>query len=236
MGGHRLGPARWTSTDRRGGSSRAPFDGNNLAAHVGDDPATVAANRAAVAGAFGVREMAVVTAEHGARVRLVGQAGPAGPGDVLVTTTPGLALLALGADCAMVALVAPDVPAVAVVHSGWRGAAADAPGVAVQALQELGADPGLVSARIGPAICQRCYEVSAEVALAVDAAAPGSAQEVGGGWRVDIPGAVAVQLRRAGVVDIGADPRCTFEDPALFSHRRDARTGRQGLLVVLEDA
>ncbi|MDR1662411.1 MAG: laccase domain-containing protein, partial [Azoarcus sp.] len=33
-------------TTRRGGSGKAPYDSFNLGAHVGDDPAAVAANRA----------------------------------------------------------------------------------------------------------------------------------------------------------------------------------------------
>ncbi|WP_262403166.1 polyphenol oxidase family protein, partial [Actinomadura sp. CNU-125] len=37
---------------------------------------------------------------------------------------------------------------------------------------------------------------------------------------------VAAQLAAGGVTDVRTDPRCTIEDPDLFSYRRDGRTGR----------
>ena len=40
-------------------------------------------------------------------------------------------------------------------------------------------------------------------------------------------------LGRAGVTEVVHDPRCTVEDPQLFSHRRDGVTGRQAGLVWL---
>jgi copper oxidase (laccase) domain-containing protein len=104
----------------------------------------------------------------------------------------------------------------------------------VAGLAALGARPGGISARVGPAICAACYEVSAEVGAALDRAAPGSAAGADGAWRADIRAAAALQLRRAGVHDVFVDDRCTAHDPDLFSHRRDGRTGRQGMLVVLD--
>jgi len=41
------------------------------------------------------------------------------------------------------------------------------------------------------------------------------------------------KLRAAGVGTVVHDPRCTYEDPQLFSHRRDGVTGRQAGLVWL---
>ncbi|OYL19820.1 laccase domain-containing protein, partial [Streptococcus pneumoniae] len=42
------------------------------------------------------------------------------------------------------------------------------------------------------------------------------------------------QLRDLGVESIDVDPRCTVADPTLFSHRRDAPTGRFASLVWME--
>jgi copper oxidase (laccase) domain-containing protein len=44
---------------------------------------------------------------------------------------------------------------------------------------------------------------------------------------------VAEVLRGAGVRQVVHDPRCTVEDPRLFSHRRDGVTGRQAGVVWL---
>lgn len=43
---------------------------------------------------------------------------------------------------------------------------------------------------------------------------------------LDIRAGVAEQLAAAGVGRVETDPRCTIEDPGLFSYRREGRTGR----------
>ena len=37
-----------------------------------------------------------------------------------------------------------------------------------------------------------------------------------------------------GIGKVGADPRCTMEDKALYSYRRDGRTGRQAAITWLD--
>src|SRR5207253_1347225 len=101
-------------SDRLGGVSRAPYDSANLADHVGDDPACVAQNRARLAAAVSEAEPAVpadpalwvwLHQVHGADVALVdGPHEVVPPADAAVTTTPGLPLVVLTADCAPVAL------------------------------------------------------------------------------------------------------------------------------------
>ena len=63
-------------------------------------------------------------------------------GDALVTSQPGLPLVAHGADCLTAALVAPGGARVGVVHAGWRGLVA---GVLEAAAERVG--PGFVGRR-----------------------------------------------------------------------------------------
>ena len=232
-----LGPVRLLITDRRGGSSRSPWDSLNLADHVGDDPSAVAENRGRVAAALRVADVAVVHADHGRTVQRVERQGTADPGDILVTTRPGLGLLVLAADCVPAVLVAPGIGALAVVHSGWRGVSLDAAGAAVAALVDLGANPSGILARLGPSICPGCYEVSDQVRAEVAASAPpAAAQSAAGTAAVDLAAGVVWQLRRRGVENIAVDRRCTFESEDLFSYRRDGRTGRHGVLAVLGES
>jgi copper oxidase (laccase) domain-containing protein len=51
---------------------------------------------------------------------------------------------------------------------------------------------------------------------------------------LDLRAGVAQVLRKAGIPEVVHDPRCTVEDPHLFSHRRDGVAGRQAGLVWLE--
>lgn len=231
-----LGPARLVVTGRAGGLSAPPWDTLNLADHVGDDPRAVAGNRGRVAAAIGGPELAVVRAEHGNRVRYVTEPGTAEAGDVLVTDRTGLGLLVLAADCVPLVVVAPDVRALAVVHAGWRGVAADAVGEAVEFLRGMGAQVPRLLVRIGPSICPRCYEVSKQVQREVAAAAPPAVAETSHGTpAVDLCAGVRWQLQRRGVDRIVVDGRCTFQTPGLYSHRRDGVTGRHGIAAVLEE-
>lgn len=235
-----LGPrVLWAFADRHDGVSQAPYERGNLADHVGDDPAAVAANRALLAAAVGVDadRVAAMAPVHGADVVLVGpdpgERAPAADG--LVTTTPGLALLVLAADCVPVLLADDSAGVVAVVHSGWRGVRADVTGAALARMRELGALPESTRALIGPAVCGRCYPVDQARYDAVVAVAPqAAAVAANGGPALDLRAAVQERLERAGtsVTLLGG---CTVEAPDWFSYRRDGVTGRHGGVVVLRD-
>ena len=71
----------------------------------------------------------------------------------------------------------------------------------------------------------------------VDAALPGSASRT---RRItpglDIRAGLHRRLAELGVARIGVDPRCTAEDPDLYSYRRDGRTGRLAAVTWFEPA
>ncbi len=228
--------ARRIVTSRAGGVSRPPYESFNLGAHVGDDPAAVAANRDRLARAAKLKPDRLVWMQqvHGAAVATVDgpRPEPVPETDALVTATPGLALVVLVADCVPVLLASPA--AVAAVHAGRVGAAAGVVPAAVAAWVAAGADPGAADALVGPAVCGACYEVPAAMRDEVEAALPGSATTTRGGTPgLDLRAGLARQLTGLGVGRVVLDPRCTAEDPTLFSHRRDGTTGRQAGLVWL---
>lgn len=227
----------WAFADRRDGVSQAPYDLGNLADHVGDDPVAVAANRARLAAAVGVPadHLVAMAPVHGADVVPVGPLPPAHApaADGLITTTPGLALLVLAADCVPV-LLADDVAGViAVVHSGWRGVLTDVTGAALARMRELGADPARTRALIGPAVCGRCYPVDQDRYDAVVQVAPRAAARAADGTSaLDLRVAVRDRLERA-AVSVSVLGGCTAQSVRWFSHRRDGVTGRHGAAVVL---
>lgn len=172
---------------------------------------------------------------HGATVLDVA-AGPgsgpvacAGDADGLASRDPGTALLVWTADCVPVALIGPG--AVAMVHAGWRGAAAGIVAVAVRRLAEWGMPPGQLRAFLGPAVCGRHYQVGPEVIAAFERAGVPAARWRDGD-RVDLRAFLAGQLAGLGVGGVQAVGPCTFDTPALASYRRDAAAaGRQWSLV-----
>ena len=226
-------------TDRVGGVSAAPFDTLNLAGHVGDDPAAVAANRAALAGRAGVQpdRLVVLAAVSGGPVAEVDATSPPEVTGVeaIVTREKNLAVGVIAADCVPVLLADEAAGVVGAAHAGRRGVEAHIVTDAVQAMTTLGADPGRIEAWLGPAICGRCYEVGDDVAQQTTAVAPTSRSTTSWGTTaLDLPAAVQAELAATGVGTVHADPRCTHEDPLLFSYRRDGVTGRQASVVVLD--
>ncbi|WP_284226107.1 peptidoglycan editing factor PgeF [Mycobacterium antarcticum] len=230
---------RRVTTTRRGGASAPPFDTFNLGDHVGDDPAAVAANRARLATAVGLGEDRIVWMNqvHGDRIVDVDGpvAGAVDDTDGLVTATPGLALAVVTADCVPVLLSDARAGVVAAVHAGRVGAHKGVVVRAVEAMVARGAHVEDVSVLLGPAVSGRNYEVPDAMADDVEAALPGSRTTTARGTAgLDLRSGLARQLTALGVTAIDVDPRCTVEDPDLFSHRRAAPTGRLACLVWME--
>src|SRR4051794_13789193 len=204
-------------TDRRGGRSRSPYDSFNLADHVGDDPADVAAHPGR-----GARELEGPEERlgwggqvHGTGVVVVDgpQDGPVPRTDAVVTATRGLVLCVLVADCVPVLLADPVAGVVAAVHAGREGVRQGVVPAALSAMASLGARARHVTALLGPAVCGACYEVPEEMQRAVARVAPAAAVVTRKGTPgLDLRAGIAEGLHRAGVPQVVQDPRCTAED------------------------
>ena len=229
---------RRVTTTRAGGVSKPPFDTFNLGDHVGDDPAAVAANRDRLAKAIGLATDAVVWMNqvHGDRVvRVDGPVATVDATDALVTTTPRLALAVVTADCVPVLMADARAGVVAAVHAGRVGAKKGVVARAVEAMYEAGSHAEDISVLLGPSVSGRNYEVPAEMAAEVEDALPGSRTTTSRGTPgLDLRAGIARQLTDLGITAIDADPRCTVADRNLFSHRRDAPTGRLASVVWME--
>jgi len=228
-------------TSRAGGSWRppgagaapSPYEGLDLALHVGDDEAAVRAARRALGDDLatrGAREVRYLQQVHGADVVVVAEAGdgdvPDAPAvDAAVTGVPGVALAVLVADCVPVLLADPAAGVVGVAHAGRRGAVARTALRAVEAMRDLGARD--VSAVLGPSICGRCYEVPPALRAQVAADDPvASTTTWDGAPALDVAALVLEQLVGAGV-RAEQLPGCTAERADLWSYRRDgAASGR----------
>lgn len=228
---------RRVTTTRAGGVSKPPFATFNLGDHVGDDPVAVAANRHRLATAIGLPDGIVwMNQVHSADVAVVDDAGETVDStDGLVTTTPRLALAVVTADCVPVLMADARAGVIAAVHAGRVGAQRGIVARALETMADLGARAQDISVLLGPAISGPNYEVPAEMAAEVERSLPGSRTTTSRGTPgLDLRAGIAAQLRTLGVTAIDVDPRCTFEDPNLFSHRRDAPTGRLASLLWLE--
>ncbi|MFF4254667.1 peptidoglycan editing factor PgeF [Streptomyces sp. NPDC001663] len=232
--------AHFAFTDRWGGVSAVPYEELNLGGAVGDDPEAVRTNRELAAKSLGLEPARVVWMNqvHGADVAVVD--GPWGDRpvpevDAIVTVHRGLALAVLTADCTPVLLADPVAGVVAAAHAGRPGMIAGVVPAAVRAMTELGAEPGRIVARTGPAVCGRCYEVPEAMRADVAAVEPAAHAETSWGTpAVDVTAGVHAQLERLGVRDREQSPVCTLESADHFSYRRERSTGRLAGYVWLD--
>ena len=228
---------RAVSTTRRGGVSRAPYDSFNLAAHVGDDPAHVAANRRRLAATAGyATEPAWLEQVHGNRVVAAESVFSPVAADAAWTREPGRPCAVMTADCLPVLLCDRAGTVVAAVHAGWRGLAN---GVIAVTVARLGTPPMELLAWLGPAIGPDAFEVGEEVRAAFLALDKANAScfrpSPAGRWLADIYGLARLQLRRSFVTAIYGGDDCTFSKPErFFSYRRENRTGRMATLIWLD--
>ena len=161
--------------------------------------------------------------------------------DAVVTTTPGVTLSILTADCLPVLFADLDAGVIGACHAGWRGAVDGVTDSTLAAMRAEGATQ--ITALLGPTIRQPSYQVGADMRDAVirqsessllspdqaatcftpDPQSPPDAQK----YYFDLAAYVRLRLTRAGIdriLDCGLDTyperRPDDESPRFFSHRR----------------
>ncbi len=143
------------------------------------------------------------------------------------TSAPGVMLAVTVADCIPVYLCAPSRGAVALLHAGWRGTAAEILRHGLELLERRAS----VLARdlvmhCGVGICGSCYEVGSEVVAGCGRRADGP-----GPWHLDLREVLADQAGRLGIADVTVSGWCSAHHrDRFFSHR--ASGGRDGRMVA----
>lgn len=233
------------------GQSPPPFDtfnlGNRYAAD-GDDPAVVERNRAEL-----IERAALPSAPHWLKqvhgtdvLRFDASAAEDAAAqepiaDAAATSTPGVVLAILTADCLPVVFAADDGREIAAAHAGWPGLSA---GMLEATVAAMRTPAERLLAWIGPCAGPARYEIGVEVRERF--LAWGEAAEAAfvatrpGHWLVDLPAIARMRLARVGVHRVYGGDICTMSDPErYFSHRRSAsaesgRTGRMATLAWFE--
>ncbi|MGE3772067.1 MAG: peptidoglycan editing factor PgeF [Gammaproteobacteria bacterium] len=221
-------------TTRLGGVSGGAWAALNLATHVGDDPAAVAANRARLAAALELPGAPRwLTQVHGTHCVDAATIPAPVEADASHAHTPGVVCAVLTADCLPILLCDRDARCVAAVHAGWRGLH---DGVIAAAIDGLGVPAGRLCAWIGPGIGVDAYVVGEDLRERFVAREPALAacfERRGGDWHADLSAIARRQLDAAGVGAVAASGLCTFTDPRFYSYRRDGLTGRFASLIWL---
>lgn len=161
---------------------------------------------------------------HGSRV-LVHTGGwegwlRAGEADGHIAADRGTALAVGIADCVPVFIAHPS-GVVALLHSGWKGTVARITSSAIDALARYGHPPDELAIHLGPSICGRCYEVSADVRAQL------TGQPVNRAGNVDLRSLIAEHATELGVQKITVSASCTRCDNDRFFSHRAGDPGRQ---------
>jgi YfiH family protein len=238
-------------TSRSGGASGGAYGSFNLGDHVGDAPAAVAANRAALARVVGVRPV-FLSQVHGTQVQALDAASLDGQvADAAVSRQTGVACTIMVADCLPVLLTDLQGRRVAAAHAGWRGLAGrNGIGILEETLKAFRAPApngiGFIATEIiawlGPCIGPQAFEVGDEVRQAFVAHNPAAADMFAavapGKWWANLAGLARQRLAAMGIQQVfGNDSSlawCTVSQPSrFFSHRRDRVSGRFAACIWL---
>ena len=229
-----LAPFRHGFFTRKGGASSGVFQGLNCGTGSSDQSEVVQINRARVADAMNapVSDLVTVHQVHSADVAIVEAPIECDrpKADALVTSTPGLVLGILTADCQPVLFADRTSGVIGAAHAGWRGARDGVLEATLDAMETLGAQREQIVAVIGPSISQQAYEVGPEFFDDFMMEDSENSRFFAGGkedrMMFDLPSYGLHRLRRAGVRDAEWVRHCTYGAPdRFFSYRRATHTG-----------
>jgi len=229
-------------SERQGGISPAPFDSLNLGLDLGDSDTHIQHNLHTLCARAQLPEPHRSQQTHGTAHLLCD-----GPGiqhtkqaDILITRTAGCAVAVRTADCLPILLVDPHAGIAAAVHAGWRGTAQQITQVAIQHMQELGANPEHILASLGPCIAACCFETNIHCAEQLAASHPQANEHIHYKGNKAWPDLQAINVLHLQSTDIKPShiesiDLCTYCLPErFFSYRRDAlQSGRQLAIVAL---
>ncbi|MCH2546865.1 MAG: peptidoglycan editing factor PgeF [Alphaproteobacteria bacterium] len=236
---------------RNGGVSTGIYATLNAGRGSNDTPEAVSENRRRIAEAVNTSPQQLLSLYQVHSDRVIDVTTPFADdekpqADGMVTTTRGLALGILTADCAPVLFADAQAQVIGACHAGWKGAVANIMEHTLQAMEKHGAERKHIIAAIGPCIAQASYEVDAafrERFLAQSAKNSRffirSAKREGH-YHFDLPAYVLTQLQISGIenANVLAKDTC-FAENAFFSNRRrnlrnEADYGRQISVIMLE--
>ena len=236
---------------REGGVSSGIYKGLNLGLGSNDDRKDVLENRRRVAENLGTTPEQLITPYQIHSARVLSISAPFAEGDdrqadALVTSTPGLAIGILTADCGPILFADPDNNVIGAAHAGWQGALGGILPNTVEAMKKLGADPANITAVMGPMISQQAYEVGPEFGLRFLEQSQGNQRFFAPSANplrsmFDLPAFIKAQLDQLGLKQVIDLKQCTYADADRFfsyrrtTHNRESDYGRQISTIMLTD-
>ncbi len=237
-------------TTRLGGVSSGFLSSMNLGFGRGDTEENVVQNHEIIADTMGflAKDIVATHQTHTTNIRVVTK-DDCGKGlykprdyeniDGIITNEPGVILAAYFADCVPLYIVDTKNKVIGLSHSGWRGTVGKIGKKTIELMREtFGSKPEDITACIGPSICQKCYEISRDVAKEFTDVFSGNVKDIlvdkgNDKYLLDLWRCNQLIFQEAGVLseNIHTTDICTCCNPdTLYSHR--GHNGKRGNMAA----
>lgn len=222
---------------RLGGLSVLPYNELNLGFSSGDDLNIIKQNRKLFFDALGISEDNIAWSKliHGNKVLVANSPMKGEDCDAVITNKPGVYACVSIADCTPVLIYDTRNKAVAAIHAGWRGTAAN---IVIETLKAMQNNYGTKGedclAFIGACIGEKNFEVGEEVAVKFKAEVKRFDAEKKK-YFVDLKKENKIQLLKFGLKEsnIEISNYCTIADnDKFFSYRKEKGVTGRMLAVI----
>lgn len=230
-------------TTRRGGVSRGCFDSMNLRVSCADERKNVLENYDIICREMGIDKSRLVLSKQVHRTDIADvTSADFGNGlmrenafesaDALVTDEPGVPIVTFYADCVPVFLLDKAKGVIALVHSGWKGTAANIAALTAEHMKkEYLCRAENIIAAIGPSIRSCHFEVGEEVASQFDD------KYIIGGFEkphIDLQACIKDGLEGVGVAEITDSEICTYCNSDMFYSHRKTGDSRGCMAAIMQ--
>lgn len=227
-------------TTRLGGVSNTPYDSLNLGTHVGDDIKHVIENRNTIIKNLPANPYWLNQTHSNNIICVDGLENDNSclDYDASFTTQKNKVCVVMSADCIPILLTDTQARFAAAIHAGWRGVENN---IIRNSIISSNIKVNEIIAYIGPSICQKHFEVGAEVLEQFTKQYMENKQffipNSNNKFNCDLAAIAKLQMLKIGILpnNIHLSNLCTYCEKELFySYRRDGITGRIASLIWLE--
>lgn len=221
---------------RIGGFSKDPYHSLNLGLTCRDNPDIVKKNRNIFFNYLSLPQDRLVfpVQIHSDNIQIINSPGILNNCDALITQKPNLFLTIQTADCFPIFVFDPITRTIAIIHSGWKGAAKNIAGKTIQKMKtELGVNPCNLLAVIGPGVQMKNFQVDEPVYNHFEPKyfTPDGPDH----YKMDLQKAIYDQLTTAGLSEqsIERSADCTYEkEEFYYSYRRDGQNSGRMMGII----
>ncbi len=243
-------------TTREGEGSFPPFEGFNLATHVGDELSAVEKNRQRLISRVNLPSAPYWLDQQHTDVAIELTKNRLNPlniknsrlpiADASWTMEKGCVSIVMTADCLPLLITNQHGSLVSAIHAGWKGLHK---GIVRKTIQRFlvkeGGEPHALLVWIGPVISQEHFEVGQDVLNAFVGKCPKNAKffsppsvlsvKTPSKYQADLVGLVRKELNELGVTNIYGGDLCTYAlSEKFYSYRRSGQTGRIASFIWIE--